>query len=35
MATCFTLAYEKTGSVWGAVFVHVVNNAVAFTASSP
>jgi membrane protease YdiL (CAAX protease family) len=29
MALCFTLAYERTGSVWGAIGVHAVNNGVA------
>jgi membrane protease YdiL (CAAX protease family) len=29
MSFCFTAAYEKTGSVWGAFGVHAINNGVA------
>ena len=29
MAICYALAYELTGSVWGAVSVHALNNTVA------
>jgi membrane protease YdiL (CAAX protease family) len=29
MSFCFTAAYEKTGSVWGAFAVHAINNGVA------
>lgn len=29
IAGCCTLAYERSGSIWGAIFVHFVNNAIA------
>tara|TARA_R110002072_G_scaffold44553_1_gene124538 strand:+ start:1692 stop:2567 length:876 start_codon:yes stop_codon:yes gene_type:complete len=29
IAACCTFAYERSGSVWGAVFVHFVNNSIA------
>lgn len=29
IAGCCTLAYERSGSIWGAVFVHFVNNSIA------
>ncbi len=29
MAICFTVAYEKTGSVRGAFTVHAINNGMA------
>ncbi len=34
MAACFTVAYEKSGSIWGAIAAHVINNGVAFAAGS-
>lgn len=34
MAICFTVAYERTGSIWGAVAVHALNNSVAFLMQS-